>query len=248
MKLFASELGHNYGTYSFGYCLYAIREPADTLSSVYAAGYLPYTGSPEAEATAYMARSARITLAEWQPNSENRRVYRKFESVERVIVPVGDRLEDASMFDFCLSYFADRHGNGIMPADRLRHVLRSGWVTDIAEYRIDGEIAAYVWMGRDASATHFFFSFYDLDHVQQSLGLWLMIDMAKNSQERGDRHMYLGTAYGTKGLYKTNFDALEFWDGREWIEDRELLRSHCRLDEGRVLGVADRWKEERSLF
>ncbi len=246
MKLFASELGHNYTTYSFAYCLYAQREEGDTLAHMYNAGFLPYSGSPAVHQTAYMARSARIQLKGWEMNSENRRVYRRFE-LERELKPVAEHLEDTAMFDFCLTYFADRHGQNVMPRERLEYVLHSGWVTHIATYRQNGQIMGYVWLGKEESMSHFYYSFYDLAHVQQSLGLWLMIDCAKRCQEDGQDFLYIGTAYGEKGLYKTNFQQLEFWDGQKWEQDVRILRTHCRLDSERILPIADRWKEEHEL-
>ena len=247
MKTFSSEIGHNYDTYSFGYCQYAERESNDRLMDIYAAGYLPFSGSPDVANLAYMARSVRLDLKVWMPNSENRRIYRKFENVERQIDPVSQHSDDAAIFDFCLAYFAARHGS-VMPADRLRYVLNSGWVTDIATYRIGGNIAAYVWLGRDEEASHFYYSFYDLSFVSNSLGLWLMIDLALKSQELKHSHLYLGTAYGEKGLYKTNFEPLCWWNGRSWQTDREGLRSLCRADDTRILTLTDRWKEDANLF
>jgi len=248
MKLFSSEIGHNYSTYSFGYCQYLEREAEDTLAQIYAAGYLPFSGSPDIIGIAYMARSARIRLEDWAPNSENRRIFRKFEQVERQVVPAVDLANDPKMFEFCLAYFAERHGAGVMPAERLRYVLNSGWVTHIAQYRLEGKVIAYVWLGQDAEATHFYYSFYDLAYVNLSLGLWLMVDIALACQAGGRQYLYLGTAYGQKGLYKTNFDQLEWWDGHDWQEDREALRARCRLDESRLLDHTDIWKEEIELF
>jgi arginine-tRNA-protein transferase len=249
MRIFASELGHNYDTYSFAYCLYAQRESSDTLSQIYNQGFLPYTGSPDTHGVAYMTRSARINLDGWKPNSENRRVYSRFSDVSRKIEPVSSfsgSIEE--MLSFCSTYFRERHGPTVMPLTRLRHILASGWVTDIATYTLDGKLLGYIWLGRDSQATHFYYSFYDLAHVRQSLGLWLMVDMALNCQELGLQYLYLGTAYGTKGLYKTNFDRLEFWDGSQWVANRSLLRERCRADEKRILTACDRWKEDLSSF
>jgi hypothetical protein len=244
MRNFASELGYDYTTYSFGYCLYAVREGGDSLSEIYAAGYLPYSGSPDTPELAYMARSARLRLQDWTLNSENRRVYGRFEKLERTITPVS---ADEGMLAFCQDYFAKRHGD-VMPEARLRHILHSGWVTHVATYTQYGTPMAYVWLGRDAEATHFYYSFYDVRLVERSLGLWLMIDLALEARELGCDHLYVGTAYGEKGLYKTNFNGLEWWDGCIWRTDRSTLRARCRVDAGRLLDRTDYYKEMLALF
>lgn len=243
MKIIASELGHNYSTYSFAYCLYALREPADQLSDIYRAGFLPYSGAPEPQRIAYMARSARVRLKDWKLSSENRRVYRHFPDLTRKVIKV-----EPAVIDFCFTYFKERHGAQIMPLERLQYILDSGWVTEVLEYRLKNKILGYVWLGRDKYAAHFYYSFYDLDYVRQSLGLWLMIDVALLAQEEGQDYLYLGTAYGERGLYKTNFAEIEFWDGQNWNRDRKLLRQLCREDADRILPQIDRWKETHPLF
>src|SRR5437870_4904348 len=45
MRIFSSELGHNYTTYTFGYANYGELEAGDQLSLAYNAGFLPYTGT-----------------------------------------------------------------------------------------------------------------------------------------------------------------------------------------------------------
>ncbi len=54
MKLFASEFGHSYETYSFAYSLYLEREEGDTLSEIYEKGFLPYSGSRGVKNIFYM--------------------------------------------------------------------------------------------------------------------------------------------------------------------------------------------------
>jgi len=248
MNCFSSEIGHDYTTYSFAYSRFVQLTTDDRLSEVYTQGYLPFSGSPDVHGVGYMARSLRIRLEHWLPNSENRRIYRKFDSVERVILPVTELIDRSQMLNFCHAYFAERHGENIMPAARLTYILDSGWVTDVISYLYQGKIAAYVWLGRDGTATHFYYSFYDLTYAKQSLGLWLMTDLALESQARGNEHLYLGTAYGEKGLYKINFDGLEWWDGQEWCTDRQALKQLCRTDESRKLEAIDRWKESLNRF
>ncbi len=244
MKIFSSELGYNYGTYTFGYTTYCQKEPNDQLGHIYEKGFLPYTGSSNAQDIFYMARNIRIQLEGWAQNSENRRVYSKFADLSSHTLPIeGFDTNDPQFRQFCLNYFAQRHGERVMPKERLDFILSSGLITHIVEYKKQDELVGYVFLIEDEHINHYIFSFYDLSHLYQSLGLWLMIDCVISAQKRGKLYSYLGTSYGEKGLYKTNFDQLEFWDGHGWVADRDALRQRCRTDNERIVQLTDQWKD-----
>ncbi len=244
MKIFQSELVHAYNSYSFGYCNYLVSEETDSVSHIYNLGYLPYSGAQNVENIFYMARSLRVSLEGWELNSENRRINKRFlDLLERKVVPFHEfNWHDETFIQFCLDYFANRHGANIMPRERLLYILQSRLITEIVVYSHAGKDIGYVYVVTDANMAHFWYSFYDLSYANQSLGLWLMIDVLAWSQETGKNHVYLGTAYGEKGLYKTNFNNLEYWNGRDWVSNIGLLKERCRNDEDRVVTASDEWK------
>ncbi len=246
MQIFASELSHSYASYSFGYCNYAVIENLDELNTLYSAGYLPYSGAQGIVNVFYMARSVRIPLNSFDLTSENRRIYNKFsETLKREIIDRANFDVDAPEFrKFCLNYFANRHGETIMPADRLTHILHSQLITHIAQYKHENKIVGYVLIVATPELVHFWYSFYDLAYAQQSLGLWLMIDIAQYAQTQGSQHYYVGTAYGAKGLYKTNFNPIEYWNGHAWVNDRAILRERCKTDDERNIALMDEWKTQ----
>lgn len=248
MKRFKSEFAHSYATYSFGYSEHAVRELGDTLSELYDSGFLPYTGSPGIANTLYMARSARVRLKEFEPSSENRRILKKFDgTLKRTVTSLAKFKRDDVFLNFCFDYFKKRHGS-VMPKERLTTILDAGFITDVVTYAKDDEIVAYVLLAQDKDATHFWFSFYDLDYIRQSLGLWLLLDCARMARKESKTHYYIGTVYGEKGLYKTNFPALEFWDGSAWDSDLRKLRMLCKSDTKREFDGADLWKESLERF
>jgi arginyl-tRNA--protein-N-Asp/Glu arginylyltransferase len=248
MKRFRSEFAHSYGTYSFGYCEYAIRESNDALNDVYDGGFLPYTGSPNISNTLYMARSARVRLNEFDPSSENRRILKKFDgTLARTVTPLTAFDRNETFLNFCLDYFEKRHG-GAMPRERLETILNAGFITDVVTYTKDEVILAYVFIAQDDACSHFWFSFYDLAYIRQSLGLWLLLDCARIAKEERKKHYYIGTVYGEKGLYKTNFPALEFWDGATWNVDLQRLRMLCKSDAQREIAAQDLWKNDLTRF
>ncbi|MBI2674668.1 MAG: hypothetical protein HYX22_02955 [Candidatus Yanofskybacteria bacterium] len=271
MRKFHSEFGHNYKAYSFGYAGYCVREKKDKISDIYAAGYLPYSGSPGVKDIFYMARSARFPLSSFVLSSENRRVAKKFDPVVEISAVSGktkpkphygasDKLvresipfknfdiRDKSFIDFCSDYFLKRHGPLVMPEERLKTILNYGLITDIISYSMNDKPVAYVFEVSDKNMTHFWYSFYDISLIYQSLGMWLMLDSARHAQKAGKKNFYVGTVYGEKALYKTAFENIEFWNGGEWVADKKHLKKLGRSDNKRVVNIVDEWKSNRDLF
>jgi len=250
MRIFSSELGHNYNSYTFGYANYCEREPHDSLTMIYHSGYLPYSGSPDVQNIFYMARSARVVLPQFALTSENRRISKKFDGVfDKKRIPLKEfNIEDEAFLSFCVEYFKTKHGERAASRERIHYWLSSGVVTTIVEYRKEGAAVAYVFEAEDTGMTHYWFSFYDLSFVQQSLGLWLMLDCITDAAARGVEHYYLGTVYGAKALYKTNFEPLEWWDGSVWQSDTAALKERARTDDGRITPLMDEWKKDLKKF
>ena len=249
MRIFSSELAHNYGTYTFGYTNYGELDEGDDLSLLYNAGFLPYSGSPDAPDTLYMARSARVVLPRFALTSENRRITKKFDGqFSKKRVPLKEFVVDEPFIAFCLEYFAKRHGAATMPRARLEFILASKFISDVIVYTQGEKPVACVLVMRQGSMEHYWFSFYDLSLTAQSLGLWLMLDCVRDAQAAGLEHYYVGTVYGEKALYKTNFEPLEWWSGAEWQTNVSLLKERGRSDTLRTVPLSDEWKERRTFF
>lgn len=230
MKLFASEFGHSYETYSFAYSLYAEREEHDSIEAIYEKGFLPYSGSRGLKNIFYMARGTRAYIRDWKPTSENRRVLRFFDGIfEKKIHKVEDIRNNEQFFNLCISYFNLAHG-GAMPRERLELILDSGLVTSIVEYSKDNEPQAYLLLVETEHISHYWFSFFKEEYIKSSLGMWLALDHIRSFSQSGGTYFYFGTCYAEKALYKTNVEPLEFWNGREWVQDTPLLKALCRSD------------------
>ena len=252
MKIFSSEFGHNYKKYSFGYANYCLFEKEDRLSDAYSYGYLPYTGSSDISPKNlggnifYMARSTRIALDNFLFSSENRRVVRKFDGqFKRLAAPIRKfDITDKNFLSVCAEYFSKRHGPKVMPPERLKVILNSGVISHIVEYSRDNMPMAYVFECSDIKMTHLWFSFYNLNLIHQSLGMWLMLDSARFAKERGVNYFYIGTVYGEKALYKTAFKNLEYWDGGNWISDIKKLKALSRSENDRKVEFIDEIKKD----
>lgn len=231
MKITRSEFDYEYGqgVYRFGYCEYGWLEEGDRAGDLYERGFLPHTADPSVRNRFYMARSGRVLLEPFSYTSENRRIAKRFEGAfTRERLPAAGA--DEAVRALFLNYFAERHGPLIMPAARLDAILATPLPLSLITYTKDGTLVAAVLEIGDASFGHFYYSAYDLSLVQQSLGMWLMLDCARQAKEDGRAHYYLGTVYGEKALYKANLTPLEFWDGTSWNSDLGLLKTLARAD------------------
>lgn len=250
MKKFSSEFGHNYKSYSFGYANYCLKEKSDKISDLYNSGYLPYSGSPGVRDIFYMARSARVSLKLFSLTSENKRVAKKFDekfSYKSFLVKDFD-IKNKEFISFCTEYFARRHGPSIMPKERILMILQSGLITHITAYYKNKQPMAYVFEVSDDVMIHFWFSFYDLAYIHQSLGMWLMLKSARMAKERGKEYFYIGTVYGEKALYKTAFKNIEHWSGDAWISDIKKLKTLSRTDNDRAIHLIDAWKNDVKIY
>ena len=180
----------------------------------------------------YMARSVRVDLKRFTLSSENRRVQKKCTlAISKRIIPIEQfDINDEVFVEFCVRYFTERFGAGVMTTERLATVLAAGFISHVVEYMHTGTVCGYILLVKHADMQHYWFSFYDPVYYEYSLGLWLMIETITSAQKAGATHLYLGTAYGEKALYKTNFTALEYWDGSTWVSDTTQLRRLLRSD------------------
>lgn len=229
MKLERNEFGHDYGSYRFGYCEHAVFEPGDRASNFYEKGYLPYSADPAVLDRFYMARSARIPLTEFMLTSENRRIAKRFDGTFRTRIISREEFGEKERKLF-LEYFEGKHGSIVMPEDRLEGILKTPLPIRFALYEGETGLAAVVLEVIEGSSCHIWFPAYDLAYAQQSLGMWLMLDRLRCAQAEGKTHCYLGTVYGEKALYKTNFEPLEFWDGSSWSRNLEELKTRARQE------------------
>lgn len=206
-----------------------IEREGETLEELYAHGYLPYSSSKNIHNVFYSARSARVVLAEFILSSENRRIAKKFDDQFKK-EHITDFVPDTAFYTFCTDYFTQKHGVNTMPQERLQTIYTSGLPLCTTVYRSGEKIVAYTLEVVNDTMRHYWFSFYDLSLTQQSLGMWLMLDSIRDAKVHGIDHYYLGTVYGPKALYKTNFAPLEWWEGRKWSRDIVKLKDLSRAE------------------
>jgi arginine-tRNA-protein transferase len=74
----------------------------------------------------------------------------------------------------------------------------------------------------------------------------MMFSVIKWAADNNLEHVYLGTCYGEKSLYKVrDFKGLRFFDGNKWNDDMKLLKRKCKSDKS---FVGDVFKQDTDLF
>lgn len=237
MKLLFGEFAPDYSRYLYPYVVWGLPEPGDTPGDLYAAGFHP--ASPDLSRFT-LCRHLRVPLHGWEPTSENRRILRKGAGLSLELVPRPD-------FDFHLArqrrwleFAEERFGPGIMTPARLDGLMHGRVIThilvchDTARDPADGdrEVGAVLMYLEPPRMAHYYYAFYDLRHANRSLGLSLMTAAVRFFQEAGFDHLYLGTCYSERALYKTQFRGLQFFDGLAWSEDLDQLRFLVRRNTG----------------
>ncbi len=237
MKIFFSEYNTDYQTYTFSYAVYCIKEQQRELPDIYARGFLPYTGDLTINKDVfYMARSLRVDLADFTSTSENRRVDRKIQplAIRMSVQPkTSFDMQDRVFREFCTAYAEERFAGGSMDANRLAYVQQHDTLTHIFTFQSDEKVYGYVFAVLEGDMLHYWFSFYDTEFMRShSLGKWMMWKVIDWAQQQQLAHVYIGTCYREKSLYKVrDHKGAAFFDGSKWNSDVELLKQLCKSDD-----------------
>ena len=215
----------DYPHYKFGYISYAQLEQGDTLTDIYRNGFLPMSQNNTVKKQFYESRSFRVPLETFTLTSENRRVLRQWtQHPERMLTPISQfDFADQKFQDFCKIYLKDvLHLNG---QEKLSNILETNLITDVVTYISSGEVQGYVFLIQDTIMTHYWFSFYALAQIKKSFGVYMMVQEIQAAKDSKKQYIYLGTCYGAKGKYKTNFRPFEYWNGAQWIQDEKKIKT-----------------------
>jgi arginyl-tRNA--protein-N-Asp/Glu arginylyltransferase len=224
MKLLFSEAAPDYEHYIFPYAIWAFPEPGETPADLFEAGFLP--SSRELDRF-YLTRHIRIRLRDFTPSSENRRVLRKCAGLTSRL----ERRQDFHLTDarraFCKQYADSRFGAEVMSEDRLQTLFTAPVATHILIFEdpSTGRELGYVVLYLESPRVAFYYySFYDLAYFDRSLGLFLMTSAVQFLANDQFTHLYLGTCYSERALYKTQFSGFEFFNGFRWSDNVKELK------------------------
>ena len=246
MKLLFSESESDYARYLYPYVIWAVPEAGEAPADLFNAGFLPAARGLN---QFYLCRNVRVDLAKFKPSSENRRILRKGEGITMKLVPRAEFDLTPARREFYKTYAGARYGKDVMPPERLELVFNSPVATHLLVFT-DAQTGAelgVVVLYLEASRLAFYrYSFYDLNHFNRSLGLFMMTSAAVFFAEDKFAHLYLGTCYSERALYKTQFAGAEFFNGCRWSENLAELKFLLQRDaekSGRHLLESEEYRE-----
>jgi hypothetical protein len=223
MKILFSEAQPDYSHYLYPYVIWAFREENETPADLFNAGFLPARTLERY----YLCRHIRVDLGRFSLSSENRRILRKGEGVSLRLVKREEFEFTAPRREFALKYAEVRFGPGIMPATRIDAIFNSEVVTHLLVFNetSTGRELGFVFLFiQQPELAHYMYSFYELDYLGRNLGMFMMTLAVNFFRDQNYRHIYLGTCYSERALYKWQFAGCEFFNGYCWSENLEELK------------------------
>lgn len=159
--------------------------------------------------------SVRVLAHEFEPNSSQRRIYRRNRDLE---VSVCQPWSTVEQYDLLRRYLESRHpGGGMTGMDEVDFadmVEQSPVDTHIVEYREPetGELVGVCLADRQNDGLSMIYSFFDPSHPKRDgLGTYIIMDHIERAARAGLPHVYLG--YWIEGCrrmeYKQRFQPME---------------------------------------
>ena len=150
------------------------------------------------------------------------------------LVPRAEFDLSAARKEFFLKYAEARYGTGVMPPERLELLFNSPLATHLLVFTdaaTGAELGVVLLYLETPRVAFYRYSFFDLNHPNRSLGLFLMTTAMNYFQEQKFSHLYLGTCYSERALYKTQFAGAEFFNGFRWSDNLKELKFILNRDQ-----------------
>ena len=230
MKLIFSEQTVDYAHYQFGYAVWAVPEAGDTPADIFRAGFLPSSRQLD---RFYLCRQVRVNLGHFELSSENRRILRKGEGIHVDLVP-REKFDYTEARRKFFKHYADaKFGADVMTLERLDSLFSTPIISHLLVFtdsKTGAEIGVATLYLEGNALAYYYYAFYDLNYANRSLGMFMMTSAAELFASRGLRHLYLGTCYSDRALYKTQFAGVEFFNGFRWSGNLEELKFMLERD------------------
>ncbi len=229
MKYLFGEFPPNYERYQFPYQVWLKTEEGDSISDIYARGFLPLRNRA---GVFYLCRSLRVDLDKFSPSSENRRICKKTDNYSYQIMPLCSRSQgkegclpvDDQLYDFCRYYLKERFGKEIISDIGLRSVF-GGEIFNQAYVWFDGEkLIGYAVCYQNEHLLHYAHVFYHPDYAKSNLGARMMLQAVMDTQGQHKKYVYLGSIYNESAHYKLEFSGVEFFSGSSWSSNEKELK------------------------
>lgn len=176
----------------------------------------------------YQTRSLRIDLSKFELNSENRRVLRKTEGIS--MQPTTLPLENYSweIHKMGKDFYSTKFGEATMSAAKIKELFTNpeqSNFNNVFIYSQSEKALGYCLFYSNTEILHYAYPFYDLELNNSNFGMGMMIRGIEWAQQQGLKYVYLGSVDGSAAKYKLQFEGLEWFDGKDWTNDLEKLKS-----------------------
>ncbi|KJS05779.1 MAG: arginyl-tRNA-protein transferase [Gammaproteobacteria bacterium BRH_c0] len=166
--------------------------------------------------------SARIPVAEFSPNRQQRRCLQRNRDLSIAIKPNINVDEHYALYE---NYINSRHEDGDMfPPTREQYLdfLGSGIeATRFVEFRLDGILLGCSVLDRLDDGVSAIYTYYSPEIARRSLGTLAVLTLVDLAREMELPYVYLGfwIKNCTKMAYKSRFQPLELLIGGRWIRN-----------------------------
>jgi arginyl-tRNA--protein-N-Asp/Glu arginylyltransferase len=231
MRLLFSEAGADYGHYIFPYAIWAFPEPGETPADLFSHGFLPSSRNLD---RFYLCRHVRVSLPQYRPSSENRRILRKGEGLTATLIPRAEFDYTPERREFYKTYADIKFGKEVMSLERLDLLFNAKIISHLLVFRdtrSGGELGTVALYLEPRIMAFYYYAFYDLNYYYRNLGMFMMTSAVALFAERGFQFLYLGSCYSPNALYKTQFAGAEFFNGVRWSANLDELKYLMRRGE-----------------
>lgn len=197
----------------------------ESITNAYAHGYL---FGRKHKGYMYQTRSLRIDLSKFELTSENRRILRKHVDISMRIEPLPFADYSWEIHKLAKQFYTSKFGADVMSASKIKAMFtdpENENMTHAFVYSLLARNIGYCLSYQNPEIVHYCYPFYDLETDLSNLGLAMMTMAISNSQENGQKYVYLGSIADTKAKYKLQFKGLEWWDEQQWNTDVDELKT-----------------------
>jgi arginyl-tRNA--protein-N-Asp/Glu arginylyltransferase len=230
MKLLFSEQNSDYANYQFPYAVWAVPEAGETPADLFNAGFLPSSRNLD---RFYLCRQIRVSLARFEPSSENRRIFRKGKGINVELVPREKFDYTPARRQFFKTYADAKFGRDVMSFERLDLLFAAPVISHLLVFtdtQTGAEAGVATLYVQGSTLAYYYYAFYDLAYFPRNLGMYMMTSAVDLFAGRGVKNLYLGTCYSENALYKTQFTGAEFFNGFRWSQNLKELKYLLRRD------------------
>lgn len=193
----------------------------------------------------WQTRSLRLDLKTFRPNSENRRVLKKFTDFPLqfldIQLPINPEGYSWKIHSMGKHYYSTKFPGEKFSASKIKAMLTTPFVfnrllvyhnaSTINSYSHDSDLQKLFEQARGYNIGylgdnffHYCFPFYDLNQDTSNLGMYMMLHAILWAQLLGLDYIYLGSVTRPADKYKLQFNGLEWFDGNEWKTDLLALK------------------------